>query len=493
VQRAWRLILLLMIILLGSQAASCSPDDKLRGYLGQTPWPSAGDEAWQDFQDAYWSVFQRELKSVLQPFGPVYEPELREYLFADLDGDGEGELVYALRFKDAGGKQLGAAFVLYWKGSAYASVLLTAGYEDAGEQVLRSVDLGGVGSPAIVLQWSSKAGGLCAQIFRYDKGEVQLLEEVVCPYRGELDFRERDDGSTDVVVFSAGRQIQVISGRELFPKVGPEVPRQTRRRARDEVLQVVRKAMNERVLPSLVVDERASLLAESFAQRCSDYGYLAFRDNAGFAFYHRYSLSGETDYVSLVSESLAVVQGELDLNQQEEIAAYFRSLASTLLERSIPQGRFTHLGIGLGISPHQLTLFMVFIGRHIHIDPVERLIQSAEETELAARLINPQASLEGIWWYYEPYPEPLSLQRLRMGDLPPYWPDTKRWLRRQLSPGSYYASDGSRGEVEITSEGFKVKLPFDYGPGVYTGVVYLSTGGGSYPAGLISFVVRDQP
>ena len=490
-QRALRLIVLILIILLGSQGASCGPDGNLRGYLQKTPWPSAGDEAWKDFQDAYWSVFQRELKSVLQPFGPVYEPELREYVFADLDGNGEGELVYALRFKDAGGQQLGAAFVLYWKGSVYSSVLLAAGYEDAGDQVLRLVDLGGVGRPAIVLQWYSREGCLYAQIFRYDKGEVQLLGEVFCPYRGELDFRERDDGSKDVVVFSAGRQVQVIPGRDLFPQVGPEAPRQTRRRARDEVLQVVREAMNERILPSLVVDERASLLAESFAQRCADYGYLALRDNAGFAFYHRYSLAGETDYVSLVSESAAVVRGQLDLDQQEEIAGYFRSLAESLLDRSIPQGKFTHLGIGLGISRHQLTLFMVFIGRHIHIDPVERLIRSAKETELSARLVNPQARLEGIWWYYEPYPEPLSLQRLRVGDVPPYWSDTKSWLRPQLPLGSYYASDGSRGEVELKSQGFKVKLPFSHGPGLYTGVVYLSTGGGSYPAGLISFVVRD--
>ena len=245
-----------------------------------------------------------------------------------------------------------------------------------------------------------------------------------------------------MVVFSAGRQIQVISGRELFPKVGPEVPRQTRRRARDEVLQVVRKAMNERVLPSLVVDERASLLAESFAQRCSDYGYLAFRDNAGFAFYHRYSLSGETDYVSLVSESLAVVQGELDLNQQEEIAAYFRSLASTLLERSIPQGRFTHLGIGLGISPHQLTLFMVFIGRHIHIDPVERLIRSAKEMELASLLI--PSPLEDLV-VLRALCGALVLAEAAGGRCSTLLVRYESWLRPQL-PLDPTMPDGSRGE-----------------------------------------------
>ena len=102
-QRALRLILLLMIILLGSQAASCSPDDKLRGYLGH-PWPSAAMSL-QDFQDAYWSVFQASRPPALWA-----SVRARGGSITPSDGDGEGGLCLVQDAGEAAG--CGLRFVL---------------------------------------------------------------------------------------------------------------------------------------------------------------------------------------------------------------------------------------------------------------------------------------------------------------------------------------------------------------------------------------------
>lgn len=248
--------------------------------------------------------------------------------------------------------------------------------------------------------------------------------------------------------------------------------------ARELLLKMVNRERAVAGLTPLELDDLACKVANEHAADMAGKLFLSHWGSDGRKPYHRYSLAGGTDAVqdncssaddleSMTPKSVLQVVQDMHQSMIEEKPPYDGHRKTILF----PQ--HTHVGFGIALQGHSVRMDELYVARYIKIDPIPRQAKPKATILLSGKLISRKHVLSGADVYYEPLPMPPEISWLR--ELRSYgMPDGKETLYPRL-PEGYTYSDGSRGTIEVDSNGkFRVSIGLSKKPGINTIMIWLS-------------------
>jgi hypothetical protein len=194
--------------------------------------------------------------------------------------------------------------------------------------------------------------------------------------------------------------------------------------------------------------------------------------------YQRYSFAGGIDAVQENAASADNVQSLAIPGIVEDLRERHQSMLAEAPphdghRKTILDPYHTHVGFGIALSGRSLRLDELYLARYVWLAPFVNTSKPKSSVLLEGRLLHPQHFLNHVDVFYEPPPNPPSLEWLntyRSVGLP----DEHKTLRPKVPPGTRYV-DGGSGDFEWGRDGkFKVKVKmFRNEPGIYTALFWI--------------------
>lgn len=240
---------------------------------------------------------------------------------------------------------------------------------------------------------------------------------------------------------------------------------------------------------SVRFSELLSVQADLHSEEMLSTGFVSHWNQAGLKPYMRYSWAG---FAHFTSENITAIRATpFDTSSEgleQAMLLRHRSMVNEvppmdLHRRSILDAQHTHVGIGLAFNESGLNLIEVYARVYLELEPMPASAASTADVSVRGRVLDPRFDVDYVAVHWEPIPQPLPVETLRIPG--PYgFPSQQLVLRRRLprlrvvdgkAVHPQY-TDGSRGEIEIGADGqFSGRIPWYAGAsGVYTVVCWLS-------------------
>jgi len=255
-----------------------------------------------------------------------------------------------------------------------------------------------------------------------------------------------------------------------------------------------RKAFN---LPPVEYDRLASEVADAHCRDMLEHDYFSHWSRDGSKPYMRYSQAGGND--AIVENLSRLWDASLVPSNQQINEILDRFQDRIMAERPPFDGHrknvldpdHTHVGIGLAIGLEHVYLAQEFINRHVQIENLPRRANFSDTIIIKGRPLDRQSKIGAISIYYEPLPQPMTIDQLKRTNAYSL-PDEEFTLRPRLPTGHYYL-DGSKGVITIAPDGsFQAPLVlWRKQPGIYTIVVWLERDDRNFVATNISIRVEN--
>jgi hypothetical protein len=258
--------------------------------------------------------------------------------------------------------------------------------------------------------------------------------------------------------------------------------------ARQRLLSQVNEERARVNLSRLKLDELACQVAGEHARDMVQRDFLNHWGSDGRKPYHRYSFAGGTDALrenvssawnlqSMTSNAVATTLHDMHLTMVQEVPPNDGHRQTILF----PQ--LTHVGFGIAMEGHNLRLDELYLARYLEVDPIPRQAKTNSTVTLHGRLLNLTHQIAGIDLFFEPLPNPPTIEWLR--EPRSYGlPDVhEAYLPRLPAPLVYV--DGGNGNIDMKGpREFQVRIGLSKKPGINTIVVWLEAGpnGTVYPA-----------
>ena len=248
--------------------------------------------------------------------------------------------------------------------------------------------------------------------------------------------------------------------------------------AREKLLQLVNDERAFAGLSPVEMDDLACKVASDHALDMANRAFLSHWGSDGLKPYHRYSFAGGIDAVQEnVSQanhiaSVTPYGVQSDLNDMH-LKMVNEAPPNDGHRRTILAPQHTHVGFGVALHEHNVSLVEMFVARYVKLDSIRPSPKRDSTIFISGRPINPKHFLHQVEVFYEPLPEPLDITWLRT-PRPYSLPDLSIALRPKAPQGTLY-TDGSKGDYDWTADGrFRVPvLPFENKPGIYTVIFWL--------------------
>ncbi len=261
------------------------------------------------------------------------------------------------------------------------------------------------------------------------------------------------------------------------------------------ILEIINQQRRSMGLRTVALDEFASQVADRHCQEMLSAGYTSHWNQKGYKPYMRYSFAGGDD---AVMENVASQwrTGGFDL---AAVARTVEVLHMGMFNEQPPQDghrqnilqpQHTHVGIGIAFDRNGVRFAQEFIARYVELAPLPRRVKAGEKITIKGNLLYDKTDMAGIDIFYEPLPEPLTVEQLNRTGV--YGLPKERRVMRPLLAAGYRYGDGTEGEInyDIGTGTFTTKLDFPANrPGIYTILVWVAFENRKFPASNISIEV----
>jgi uncharacterized protein YkwD len=266
-----------------------------------------------------------------------------------------------------------------------------------------------------------------------------------------------------------------------------------------KVFEQINVARRNNGLGPVLYDKLAAQVGEAHCREMLEHKYLSHWNLRGLKPYHRYSDAGGRD--SIYENCSSFDSNFNAFNSVEDIIkASLESHALMLAEEPPNDGHrknilnpfHTHVGIGIAVNSGSMRMTQEFIQRYVLIN-MSSVSGFTDKVEMAGRILNADYKFRSIAVFYEPPPDPLTVDELN--NTSSYgFPKDVYYEHPVLPPNRFY-QDGSRGSIMLQENRavFTCKFGFRLNRrGIYTICVWLETKDGrSFMATNISVKVKN--
>lgn len=231
-------------------------------------------------------------------------------------------------------------------------------------------------------------------------------------------------------------------------------------------------------LPPVEIDPLASKVGDDHCREQQNYNYLGHQSINGANPYYRYSQEGGDDYNQQnTAGRWGYPYNTIDRNR---IISWCLESHQRMVNEVPPNDghrqnildpHHTHVGIGLAYSAKDCFLTQEFLNRYCSFSPLPRKARVSETLSLTGRPVSGYSISTAAICYEDPL-SPLTPEQINN-----IWhyslPSKRDYLYIKLGQGMRY-NNGSQGDIEVNADkSFEIPIKFEYGPGVYTIVVYM--------------------
>lgn len=266
---------------------------------------------------------------------------------------------------------------------------------------------------------------------------------------------------------------------------------------RQHVLNIVNQDRQAAGLNALLMDDQASQVGDLHCREMLSGKFFSHWNRAGYKPYYRYEQSGGTD---AVAENLSLWEGRVyfipwilkDILKDMHIRMMAEEPPADGHRQTILTPQYTHLGVGIAFDRYGMRVAEEFIARYVEVQPIATTESPGKEINIKGKLLDKKRfNIDRILVYFEPFPEPLSVEQLNTKGSYSL-PEGEVILRPLLSNGQTYTGGGS-GEFEYDrAKGSfiaKYRLPKDR-TGLYTICVLINDGKNRFLATNIGITVK---
>lgn len=265
---------------------------------------------------------------------------------------------------------------------------------------------------------------------------------------------------------------------------------------KQHILSLINQERTSMSLRPVELDDFASKVAESHCQEMLKYEFTSHWNQAGLKPYMRYSYAGGID---AVQENVAGKWSNSGLDparipalvEQLHLAMFNERPPNDHHRVTILQPQHTHVGLAFSFNDNRLQIDEEFVARYVEIEPMPHKIKLGQDISIRGELLFEGTDIHTIDVFYEPFPEPLTVEALNRSNLYSF-PKDRLVLRPKLADGYSYP-DKTTGSVEINPQTgkFSCQISSRGGkPGLYTIVVWIKHEDRKFPATNICLEIK---
>jgi uncharacterized protein YkwD len=262
------------------------------------------------------------------------------------------------------------------------------------------------------------------------------------------------------------------------------------------ILSLINQERTSMRLRPVELDDFASKVAENHAQEMLKYEFTSHWNRAGLKPYMRYSYAGGVD---AVQENVAGKWSNSGLDQaripnlveQLHLAMFNERPPNDHHRVTILQPQHTHVGLAFSFNDNRLQIDEEFVAHYVEIEPIARKLKLGQDITIRGELLYEGTDIHTIDVFYEPLPEPMTVNELNRSNLYSF-PKDRLVLRPKLADGYSYP-DQSTGSIDVNQQTgkFSCQISSRGGkPGLYTLVVWVKHEDRKFPATNICIEIK---
>lgn len=278
----------------------------------------------------------------------------------------------------------------------------------------------------------------------------------------------------------------------------PDQPHEVPLKLKLRLVEVINQDRRQAGLPPVEYSPELSRAADEHCREMLREGYASHWNRSGWKPYLRYAQAGIRDALEENISSLWDIS--FPSGEEGMWGKLLSSHRGFMAEqppfdghrRSILGPNHTDVGIGAAYDSRGLRLIEVFSARVAELEPLPLHANLKTNLVVRGRLLRRDLELVAISVFYEPLPQPMSVEQLR-ATTSYGWPAEERIERPRLAGNTSYV-DGTRGNIQLDSAGTFI-LPLRFWkalPGVYSVAVWVRAGGGKAFVGASAAILVED-